>query len=91
MSDDDLIDASEIGEEAKKFLEGDLGKTLVARAQSLTEAALMQFRNVDPHDAKAIMKLQNQIAFGESFEGWLKDLIHIGENAFEVWKQNNDG
>ena len=89
MNNTDLIDAAELGEEAKRFLESDLGKTLLARAEQETLAAMEQMLLTDPTDTKAIVALQNRAALGRQFPQWLMEIINIGENALDVWRQQN--
>ena len=89
MDENDLIDAAELGEEAKKFLESDLGKSLLARAQQETLSALEALGECDATDTKAIVNLQNRAALGRQFPEWIREIIHIGDEALHVWKQQN--
>ena len=90
MDNDDLIDAAELGEEAKRFLESDLGKSLFARAQQETLSALEALGECDATDSKAIVLLQNRATLGRQFPEWIREIIHIGDEALHVWKQQNE-
>ena len=89
MNEDDLIDAAELGEQAKVFVESDLGKSLFARAEQATLEALDELSRCDPTDSKTISTLQNKAALGRQFPEWLKEIIHIGDEALAVWRQQN--
>jgi hypothetical protein len=83
-SDEELIAQAEVGEEAKKFLESDLGKILVGLATQEADLAREKLETVDPKDEAKIRELQFQIKFGRSFERWLNDLVSDGDNAFQT-------
>lgn len=82
-----LIAEAEIGEEARKFIESDLGRTLVGMAQQEILSAQIALGTVDPDDKKAIVALQNQIWRGEQFEQWLKELVSRGNDAMNAYVQ----
>lgn len=78
-----------MGDEARKFVESDLGKCLVGMARQEVTAAQEELLSADPTDTKAITKLQNKAAMGRMFEQWLCELITRGENALAMWQQEN--
>jgi hypothetical protein len=84
-----LIAHAELGEEARKFIESDLGKAVLGMAQQEIDAALQDLASVDPADTKKITKLQNQAALGRMFASWLGELINKGANAMEVYKHES--
>ena len=90
-ADDELIAAAELGEEARRFLESDLGKCLLGMAQQEVALAQEALERVDPADTEAVRKLQNQAMLGRQFEQWLLELLDKGESALEVFKQQNEG
>ena len=89
MDENDLIDAAELGEEAKAFIQSDLGKSLLARAEQATLAALTELGECDPTDSKKIAALQNKASLGKQFPEWLNEIINIGDEALKVWQQQN--
>jgi len=87
---DELIAEAEIGDEARKFVESDLGKTLLGMAQQEVARAQEELETVDPSDTKKLIALQNQAKNGRNFEQWLNELISKGEQALILWKQERD-
>jgi DNA segregation ATPase FtsK/SpoIIIE-like protein len=88
-AEDELIAEAEIGEQAREFLESELGKTLLGMAQQEVLLAQEALEVVDPTQTEKIRALQNQAKIGRNFEDWLKELITKGENALNVWRQQN--
>lgn len=82
----ELIAEAEIGDEARRFVESDLGKTLLGMADQEIKAAQADLETVDPSDTEKIRALQNKAAVARHFEEWLVELIDRGSNALEVWK-----
>lgn len=87
---DELVAEAEVGDEARQFLESDLGKTILGIAQQQIEEAMLRLRSVDPTDANTIRQIQNEIWRAESFEEWLKQLFHNGEAAIQLYRQQRD-
>lgn len=87
---DELIAQALIGDEAKKFLDSDLGKCLAGMAMQEVQAAQEALEKVDPKDEKGITALQNQAWLGRRFESWLQELITEGENALATWRQKQN-
>ena len=83
---DELIAAAELGEEARMFIESDLGKVMLGLADQQVLAALDAMEDVDPTDTEAIRKLQNKAKMGRQFRAWLYELLDDGQNAMEVFK-----
>jgi hypothetical protein len=89
LTEDDLIDAAEMGERAKEFIESDLGKTLLLQAEKEELAWLKTLGDIDADDKKEIMKAQIEVRAARRFREMLEGLITIGENAKDVWRQQN--
>lgn len=87
---DELIAVAELGDEAKRFLESDLGKCLLGMAQQEVMLAQEKLEIVSPTDVEAIRVLQNQAQLGRQFEQWLLELLDKGESALAVFKQERD-
>lgn len=81
----ELIAEAEIGEQARKFMEGELGRTLLGMAQQDIDAAQEALETVDPDDKAAITKLQNKAALGRMFAGYLTELFNRGDQALGVF------
>ena len=87
MSLDDLIAEAELGDEAKKFKESDLGRCILGIAEQEAMLSEKALGKIDPEDIDGIVKLQRQIQVAEWFQQWLDELIDKGESALEVWKE----
>lgn len=88
MPRNELIAEALIGDEAKKFLESDLGKCLVGMAEHESQLAMEALATVNPTDVNAIERLQNRVALGRQFPAFLQELITRGDQALMEWKQN---
>jgi hypothetical protein len=84
---EELIAEAELGEEARQFLDGNLGKYLIGLAEQEVWMAQKALGTVDPRDATAIMDLQNHIKVATWFQKWLEDLVDKGDSALEAFKQ----
>lgn len=89
-ANDALIAEAELGDEAKKFIESDLGKCLLGMAQQEVALAQEALETVVPTDVEKIRTLQNQAKLGRQFEQWLLELLDKGESALEVWKDTQE-
>ena len=87
---DDLIAEAEIGDEARRFVESDLGKTLLGMAEQDLKLAQEALEIVNPIDTAKIVLLQNQAKLARNFNSWLAELITKGETALNVWKQQQE-
>ena len=84
---DGLIAEAEMGEEARNFLKGNLGRCLIGIAEQEVRAAEQALGKVDPTDTKAIIALQHKVALYAGFQDWLTELVHNGEAAMSAYKQ----
>lgn len=84
---EELIADAELGDEAKRFVESDLGKCILGMAQQEIMAAQEELETVDPDDSKAIQAIQNKAKLGRMFNQWLYELIDKGNAAMEVFTQ----
>ena len=87
---DALIAEAELGEEARKFMESDLGKVLLGLARQETGLAQIALETVAPTDIYKITTLQNQAWLGRKFEEWLFELVDKGESAMNVFRQQQE-
>ena len=90
MDRDELIATAELGEEARKFLDSDLGRCLVGMAQQEIAAAQDALEKVAPTDTEAITGLQNHAKVARWFEQWLYELVDKGNSALEVWRHEQE-
>ena len=87
---DELIAEAELGDEAKRFLESDLGKALIGMARQQVQHAQISLGEIDPTDTKAIVALQNEIKLGLRFESWIRELLQNGNNAMHIYLQERN-
>ena len=88
MTDEDALSAEAIlGDEAKRFLEGDLGRYMRGVADQEVEKAILELEEVDPGDAKKVREIQNRIWRARNFPAWLVELVQRGEEALRVYQQ----
>ena len=82
-----LIAEAEIGEEARVFLESDLGKCVLGMAEQEVLLAREMLEQVNPEDTKSIRELQNTIWKAKSFKNWLFELMDRGDAALKIYIQ----
>lgn len=70
-----------IGDDAEKFVETELGRTILGMAKQDVEAAVIAFADADASDLSKIRELQLQIRQGQKFERYLVELIQRGREA----------
>lgn len=89
MNEEDaiLIAQAEMGEQAKAFLESELGRVLIGMAEQDAQAAREALELVPPTETNTIMTLQNKARCARNFESWLKELVSRGEESINIWKQ----
>jgi len=75
---DETVSIVKLGIEAERFLNSDLGKYLVERAEHEREAAVKEFKQCDVTDPKAVRKIQDAILFPDKFVAWLTEAIQVG-------------
>lgn len=91
MTDKDtLIAEAVIGDEAKNFIESDLGKTILGMIEQDIALATAKYREVDPTDSKTVRDIQNEVWRAETFKSYLLQLFQRGEQAIHVFAQQRD-
>lgn len=91
MSDgiDALIAEAELGEEARNFVKSQLGILMIESCKQDRAIALEKLAATDPFDDKAIRAASNAVKVAEMFEAKLVEIIMNGNNALEIWQQQN--
>lgn len=84
---DALIEAAELGEEARAFMGSNLCRKMLDMADSAVHDALLALAEVDPADRDRIQALQADVRFGQSFAQRLLDLVADGEQAINIYRQ----
>lgn len=76
-----LLEQGAFGVEAQEFLDSPLGRVLIAQAHEEAREALSTLRKVSPWRRRKITELQNAVWRAESFEGWLRGIVVVGQQA----------
>jgi len=80
----ELKKAATLGVEAEKFVQSNLGRALVERAQDVVDQAVAELKKINPKDTEGITRLQNEIWKAESFITWLDEIFEEGLTAEEA-------
>lgn len=70
--------------QVEAFLQSDIGRYLIARADEEIEAACEALKRIDPELPSKIREQQHIIHVAESIQYWLADAIQAGHNAAEA-------
>lgn len=76
-----LLKQIDLGFQVEAFLQSDIGRYLVQRAEGEVEEAVEQLKRADPDNAAQIRAIQHTIHVAESIQYWLADAIQAGLNA----------
>lgn len=87
---DELIAAAEIGDEAKQFMESQLGQVMLGMAKQDAQVAMEALAVADASDSKKILVLQNAVYLANTFEQWLNELFSKGENALAAFRHSQE-
>ena len=88
---DPLVRAAVFGRQTEEFLNSELGRFLVARADEQRDAAVDALKRVAPWRTRRIRQLQNEIAVAESVQQWLADAVTEGQQALQVLEDEHHG
>jgi hypothetical protein len=78
-----LMETAILGKQAEMFVNSDIGKYLLARAEEKSRICYDQLKKVAPWRQKRIRDLQNEIWKCESFRTWILESINEGQFAQE--------
>lgn len=73
----------DLGLDVEAFVQSNLGKHLLSRAQDSALEAMDELKKIAPTETDRIRELQNIIYRAESFEGWLLETLEQGRNSEE--------
>ena len=74
----ELVNIVNLGIEAERFLNSDLGKYLVERAENERESAVKEFKHCDVTDLNTVRRIQGSILIPDKFIAWLTEAIQVG-------------
>ena len=84
MDNLELLERAGFGREVELFWGSGVGQYLRTRAQECYTEAIQALKSVDPTDARAVMKAQNDVRVAEMFEQWLTEAVTDGLKALEL-------
>lgn len=79
-----LIQKAVFGRQVEEFLNTDIGRFMVTRAEQSAESAMEKLKTCDPRDGKIVQSLQNEIWKAESFQEWMAIAIMDGLRAHKL-------
>ena len=71
----------DFGFQAEAFLQSDVGRYLIDKAEAEVVEATEALKRVDPTKPDEVRELQNKVHRGESIQFWLAEAIQSGLNA----------
>lgn len=78
-----------LGKDAEEFLQRDLGRYMLGRAEEEEREAMEALATVSPWRRRRISQLQAQLWRARSFQGWLAELITGGNQALEQLEEQH--
>lgn len=87
--DDPLVRTATFGKQVEDFLDTDIGKYLVGRAEQECNEALDKLKVVSSWRRRRIRDLQAQVWRAEAFQQWLGNAIVEGQHALQMLQEDD--
>ena len=87
--DDPLVRTATFGRQVEDFLETDIGKYLVGRAEQEARTAMDRLKAISPWRRARIRDLQAQVWRAENFQQWLGNAIVEGRHALQMLQEDD--
>jgi hypothetical protein len=84
---DPTVKSAVLGRQVEDFLESDIGKYLVGRAESEAWEALEELKRVSWWRGRRIQYLQNRVYVTERVQEWLGNAISEGIQALNIMEE----
>jgi hypothetical protein len=81
---EELIRSAMLGKQIEAFLSSDVGKYLQARTSRVYNAAIEDFKRVDPSDLNKVRQIQADLWKAEAFMGWLSQGVQEGLTSLKI-------
>lgn len=81
---DALMQSAALGQQIESFLRSDVGRYLQTRANRVYNAAVEDFKRVDPNDTNKVRQIQVDMWKAEAFIGWLSQGIQEGLTSLGI-------
>jgi hypothetical protein len=82
--DNPLVKSAVLGKQVEAFLESDIGKFLVSKAENEVLEAVEELKRVSWWRKRRIIWLQNRIHTAENFQKWLGEAFSEGLHALHT-------
>lgn len=79
-----IIRRATFGRQVEQFLNTEVGKYLVCRANDEVAKAVFDFKNCCPTDAVEVQSIQNRMKQGENFIEWISQAVNDGLQALNI-------
>ena len=79
-----------LGKDAEEFVESELGRFIIGRAEQEIEDAVNELKKCYPWRTRKIRELQNRIWRAESVQNWLAELVVRGRQALNQLDEPED-
>lgn len=79
-----LLAEAMLGRDAEDFINSDIGRYLLGRAEQEAAEAAELLAKVSPWRRNRIRQLQNEIWRAQSIKGWLAEMVTGGKAAFHA-------
>ena len=76
-----ILQQIDLGFQVEAFLQSDIGRYLVQRAEAQIEEAVEKLKRCDPENSTQIRAIQHDIQVAEDIQYWLAEAIQSGLNA----------
>ena len=76
-----ILQQIDLGFQVEAFLQSDIGRYLVQRAEAQVEEAVEQLKRCNPENSAQIRAIQQDIQVAEAIQYWLAEAIQSGLNA----------
>jgi hypothetical protein len=90
MSEAVLYAEGMLGRDAEEFIESELGRFMIGRAEQEIADAMNELKTCYPWRTRRIKELQNRIWRAESFQNWLGELVVRGHQALQQLETPED-
>lgn len=81
---DALYQSATLGQQIEAFLRSDVGKYLQQRAGRVYNAAVEDFKRVNPANADEVRRIQADMWKAEAFTGWLSQGVQEGLTSLGI-------
>ena len=81
---DALYQSAALGQQIESFLRSDIGKYLQSRANRVYNAAVEEFKRVNPSNADEVRRIQADMWKSEAFIGWMTQGVQEGLTSLGI-------